>query len=274
MQKCCQVYCSSRNQLQEFLSRSSLEHWWQGTMYRVEKQIRVLQRPLIMFFKETSWENMYIWDWCQNPPDNAGMSWTLRVPNTVDASQMLTPFKTPKHTQTLTSFKTPTSRVKRLNSRYMIPVNEVSLVISDPEMVKMAQPVKEQPLRGPPPKGSRFNPTYVEPGSTSIESTRDFQALFSNSFDCIGGMSDEYDIETDLTVLPVQHGRCKVPIEYKDEIKKEPGEMVWQGIITKQSEPTPWVSSLTYPKKANGKLRICLDQKDLNKAIIRENINK
>ena len=34
---------------------------------------------------------------------------------------------------------------------------------------------------------------------------------------------------------------------------------------------TPWVSSLTYPKKPNGKLRICLDPKDLNKAIIREN---
>ena len=38
--------------------------------------------------------------------------------------------------------------------------------------------------------------------------------------------------------------------------------------ITKQTEPTPWVSSLTYPKKANGKLRICLVPKDLNKAII------
>ena len=36
----------------------------------------------------------------------------------------------------------------------------------------------------------------------------------------------------------------------------------------KQTEPTPWVSSLTYPKKPNGKLRICLDPKDLNKAII------
>ena len=47
--------------------------------------------------------------------------------------------------------------------------------------------------------------------------------------------------------------------------------MVWQGIITKQTEPTPWVSSLKYPKKANSKLRICLDPKDLNKAIIHEN---
>ena len=70
--------------------------------------------------------------------------------------------------------------------------------------------------------------------------------LFPNSFDCIGDMYGECDIKTDLTVLPVQHGRCKVPIKYKDEIKKELGEMVQQEIITKQTEPTPWVSSLTY----------------------------
>ena len=101
------------------------------------------------------------------------------------------------------------------------------------------------------------------------DSTRDLQAFFPNSFDCIGDMKGEYDIKTDPTVPPVQHGRWKLPIEYKEEIKKELAEMVWQG--TKQTEPTPWVSSLTYLKKANGKLRICLDPKDLNKAIIHEN---
>ena len=105
----------------------------------------------------------------------------------------------------------------------------------------------------------------------TIDSTRDLQALYPNSFDCIGDMQGEYNIKTDPTVPPVQHGRWKVPIEYKEEIEKELAEMVCQRIITKQTEPTPWVSSLTYPKKANGKLRICLDPKDLNKAIIREN---
>ena len=95
--------------------------------------------------------------------------------------------------------------------------------------------------------------------------------MYPNSFDRIGDMSGEYDIKIDLTVLLVQHGRCKVPIESKAKIEKELGEMVSQGIIVKQTEPTPWVSSLTYPRKPNGKLRICLDPKDLNKAIIREN---
>ena len=78
-------------------------------------------------------------------------------------------------------------------------------------------------------------------------------------------------LKIDPQVPPVQHKRHKVPIEYKAEIEKELNEMVRQGIIAKQTEPTPWVSSLMYPKKPNGKLRICLDSKDLNKAIIREN---
>ena len=44
-----------------------------------------------------------------------------------------------------------------------------------------------------------------------------------------------------------------------------------RGSSQNRPEPTPWVSSLTYPKKTNGKLRVCLDPKDLNKAIITEN---
>ena len=146
----------------------------------------------------------------------------------------------------------------------MVPVHEAGQVISDPQTAKMAQPVKDQPLSGPPPKGSIFNPIYMEPGSTSIDSTRDLQALFPNSFDCIGDMLGEYDIKTDPTVLPAQQGRWKVATEYKEEIEKELGEMVHQGIIMKQTEPTPWVSSLTYPQKANGTLWICLEPKDFN----------
>ena len=170
-----------------------------------------------------------------------------------------------------TSFKTIVNRVNNLNPRYMVPVDEVTQVISDPKLMKKTQQVAEQPSSGPPPPGSRFNPIYMEPRSVTIDSTRDLQALYPNSFDCIRDMQGEYDIKTDPTVPPVQHGRQKVPIEYKEEIKKELAEMVWQRIITKQTEPTPWVSSLMYPKKANGKLRICLDPKDLNKAIIHEN---
>ena len=151
----------------------------------------------------------------------------------------------------------------------MALTNENTKVISDPEKAKRMQLKNESTVA--PHKTSRFNPIYVEPGSTSINSTKALQALYPNSFDRIGDMSGEYIIKIDPTVLLVQHGRCKVPIEYKAEIEKELDEMVRQGIIVKQMESTPWVSSLTYPMKPNGKLRICLDPMDLNKAIVREN---
>ena len=35
-------------------------------------------------------------------------------------------------------------------------------------------------------------------------------------------------------------------------------------------EPMDWVSSITYVQKANGELRLCLDPRDLNKAICRD----
>ena len=108
------------------------------------------------------------------------------------SEQIAGSFKTTEDgSQKLTHFKTLAKRVQRLNPRYLVPVNEVSPVISDPQTAKMAQPVKDQPSSCPPPKGSRFNPIYMECGFTSIDSTRDLQALFPNSFDHIGDMSGE-----------------------------------------------------------------------------------
>ena len=179
---------------------------------------------------------------------NTGKSVLSRPSN--DGPRNDTSFKTTgENNQKSTSFKTIANRVKNLNPQNMVPFDEVSQVISDPKSRKKAQPVTEQPSSGPPPSGSRFNPIYVEPGSVSIDSTRDLQALFPNSFDCIGNMQGEYNIKTDPTIPPVQHRRWKVPIKYKEEIKKELAEIIWQEIITKQTESTPWVSSLMYPKK-------------------------
>ena len=53
-----------------------------------------------------------------------------------------------------TSFKTIVNRVNNLNPQYMVPVDEVTQVISDPKSKKKAQPATEQPSSGPPPPGS------------------------------------------------------------------------------------------------------------------------
>ena len=65
-----------------------------------------------------------------------------------DGSQNDTSFKTiANKDQSPTSFKTIENRVKNLDPWYMVPVDEVSQVISDPQRVKMAPPAPNQPLQ-------------------------------------------------------------------------------------------------------------------------------
>ena len=93
---------------------------------------------------------------------------------------------------------------------------------------------------------------------------------FPQSFDRVGSLPGTYTICTEPPIPPVQHAHCEVPVEYKEPIEKAMQEMVHLGVLTSVTEPTEWVSSLTYPYKPNGSLCICLDPCNLNKAIIRE----
>ena len=119
--------------------------------------------------------------------------------------------------------------------------------------------------------GSKEHPIFHKPGSIKISSVEDLLRLYPNSFDRLGSLKGEYDIKVDPTVPPVQHARRKVPIESKAAIEEAIDYMVKQDILEPQIEPAPWVSSITYPVKPTGEVRPCLDARDLNKAIIREN---
>ena len=66
------------------------------------------------------------------------------------------------------------------------------------------------------------------------------------------------------------HAARKVPIELKDRLQVGLKEMENQDIIARVTQPTDWVNSLVIREKANGRLRLCLNPKDRNKAIKRE----
>ena len=69
--------------------------------------------------------------------------------------------------------------------------------------------------------------------------------------------------------IPIQHERFKVPIEYKEQMDKTLQNMKDLKIITPVTQPTEWVSLLTYPHK-DMSLHTCLDSRDLNKAKVWE----
>lgn len=107
------------------------------------------------------------------------------------------------------------------------------------------------------------NPIPVTSKEQVIEDAKD---VFSG----IGKLKGfQYKIEIDSTVPPVVQPARRVPEKVKSQLKQELDKMETDGIIQKQYKATPWVSSLVCAPKPNGKLRICLDPKPLNKAVRR-----
>ena len=88
--------------------------------------------------------------------------------------------------------------------------------------------------------------------------------------DGVGLLEGQYHIKVDKTVDPVQHTPWRVLVALRTRLQVELDRMAEENIIAPVTTPTRWVSSLVVVPKPNGKLRICLDPKDLNIATQRE----
>ena len=78
-----------------------------------------------------------------------------------------------------------------------------------------------------------------------------------------------YHIRLKEQYRPVQHPPRSVPIAMQTAYKAELDRLTKEGIITEVKEHTEWINSIVPVMKPNGSLRLCLDPKDLNKVIER-----
>ena len=88
-------------------------------------------------------------------------------------------------------------------------------------------------------------------------------------FTGLGHMEGEYHIELDYEVEPVIPPR-RVPYSLLEKLKQKLQELEEKDVIRKVDRSTPWVNSLVIVEKRDESLRLCLDPRDLNKAIRRE----
>ena len=86
----------------------------------------------------------------------------------------------------------------------------------------------------------------------------------------MGRLESEYRIRLDSKIDPVQHAPRRVPVALREQLRKTLEELVQQDILAPVTQPTEWISSMVIVPKKDGKLRICLDPQDLNRAIQRE----
>ena len=94
---------------------------------------------------------------------------------------------------------------------------------------------------------------------------------FKDFFSGLGCLKQPYHIKLDPTVKPVISPPRNQPVTIRDRLKTELNKMESMGVIVAVEEPTDWVNSLVVVEKPKTKqLRICLDPRPLNKAIMRE----
>ena len=106
------------------------------------------------------------------------------------------------------------------------------------------------------------------PGVHVTTGMADLLEGYKDVFEGLGDLPGEYHIVTDECSTGV-HPPRRVPVALRNQIKEKLDEIVASGILAPVTEPSEWVSSMLVIVKPN-KLRICLDPRDMNKAIRRE----
>ncbi len=93
---------------------------------------------------------------------------------------------------------------------------------------------------------------------------------YKDVFQGLGRLPGKHSIKIDESVPPVVHPCRKIPFPQHKKLKEELEKMEKSGVVKKVEEPTDWVNSLVTVVKPSGALRVCLDPRDLNRAIKRE----
>ena len=82
--------------------------------------------------------------------------------------------------------------------------------------------------------------------------------------------SFQLEIPIDKSVKPVAQDMRKIPFSLRDKLEAKLDELQKLDVIEKAEGPTPWVSPVVVVPKGQNDIRLCVDMRRANEAIIRE----
>lgn len=94
---------------------------------------------------------------------------------------------------------------------------------------------------------------------------RDYHDVFNDPIESVLG---EIHFELDPNITPVQCAPRNIPVALKARVKEELDRHIKVSNIAPVTEPTAWISNMVIVAKP-GKIRICIDPKPLNQALLR-----
>ena len=118
----------------------------------------------------------------------------------------------------------------------------------------------------------RIGPSHVV-NSVGAEITgQDIKDRYKELFNGVGLLKDyELKLNIDDSVKPVAQPVRRIPFGVREKVERKLDELLESGIIEEVPEgPTGWISPLVVVPKSDGDVRICVDMRRANQAIIRE----
>ena len=106
-----------------------------------------------------------------------------------------------------------------------------------------------------------------------INKVKQPQENYPGLFKGVGKLKDtKVKIHIDTSIKPVARRHIRTPFHLRDKVGEEIEKLLKEDVIEKvEGEPTPWISPIVaVPKKNQNEIRVCVDMREPNKAILRE----
>ncbi|XP_048590584.1 uncharacterized protein LOC116613084 isoform X1 [Nematostella vectensis] len=107
--------------------------------------------------------------------------------------------------------------------------------------------------------------------NTQLNSKAALKAKFPNVFHGLGKLKGfKLKLHIDQNIKPVAQPLRRIPFSRRQKVADKLEELEKLGVVEKVNSPTSWINPLGAVEKPNGDVRICLDMRQANQAILRE----
>ena len=113
--------------------------------------------------------------------------------------------------------------------------------------------------------------TEIRTLSCTTDPATQILAKYDKAFQGVGKLRDfSMQIHVDPSVTPIAQPPRRIPFQIRAKVEDKIRELEQLDIIERVEGPTLWVSPLVAVPKPNGEVRVCVDMRQANQAILRE----
>ena len=121
--------------------------------------------------------------------------------------------------------------------------------------------------------GPAPNPLAESCNTVGCPFVESLKAKFPGVFSGVGRLKNyQLKLHIDPQVIPVVQKMRRIPFSLKDKVTAKVNELLENDIIERVERPTTWISPVVVAPKPSGDIRLCVDMRRANEAIVRERL--